>query len=82
MSPRWRLRCFCNQDRHGTQIARKSARSTMHDRKELTMPYVSDVDYAEIDVAPEFVCLSFNVWGARGPQFNRDITALELENNQ
>jgi hypothetical protein len=54
----------------------------MHDRKEPTMPHISDMDYAEIDVAPEFVCLSFNVWGARGPQSSRDMTALELENNQ
>jgi hypothetical protein len=46
------------------------------------MPYVSDIDYAEIDVAPEFVCLSFNVWGARRRRFSHDITALELENNQ
>jgi hypothetical protein len=42
----------------------------------------SDADSAEIDVAPEFVCLSFNAFGARRPQSNRDLAALELENNQ
>jgi hypothetical protein len=36
------------------------------------------LDCAEIDVAPEFVCLSFNAWGARGLQ----LKELELENNQ
>ncbi len=41
-----------------------------------------DADWAEIDVAPEFVCLSFIAWGARRPQFDHDLAALELENNQ
>jgi len=39
-------------------------------------------DCAEIDVAPEFVCLSFNACGARGQQLNEAITALALEDNQ
>jgi len=43
---------------------------------------ISDLDCAEIDVAPEFVCLSFNACGARGLHFNDHIAALELENNQ
>jgi hypothetical protein len=44
--------------------------------------HISDLDCAEIDVAPEFVCLSFNACGARGSQLNDHIAALELENNQ
>ncbi len=35
----------------------------------------------EIDVAPEFVCLSFIVWGARAEQRNKAAAALALENN-
>jgi hypothetical protein len=46
------------------------------------MLHISDVDCAEIDVAPEFVCLSFNACGGRGLQFNDHIAALELEDNQ
>ena len=46
------------------------------------MRHIPDADRAEIDVAPEFVCLSFNAFGARRPQSNRDLAALELENNQ
>jgi len=38
---------------------------------------ISDLDCTEIDVAPEFVCLSFNACGQQV-----DIVALELENNQ
>ena len=41
----------------------------------------SDLDCAEIDVAPEFVCLSFNACGARGLRFD-DLAALELQDNQ
>jgi hypothetical protein len=44
--------------------------------------HISDLDCAEIDVAPEFVCLSFNARCARGPQWSDRIAALELENNQ
>jgi hypothetical protein len=36
---------------------------------------------SEIDVAPEFVCLSFNVWGARA-QRNQFAAALAVEDNQ
>jgi hypothetical protein len=43
---------------------------------------ISDLDCAEIDVAPEFVCLSFNACGARALQSSEHIAALELENNQ
>jgi hypothetical protein len=43
---------------------------------------ISDLDCAEIDVAPEFVCLSFNACHARGPQLDEHIAALELENNR
>jgi hypothetical protein len=39
-------------------------------------------DRAEIDVAPEFVCLSFNAWGARAQQLSEVIAALALEDNQ
>ena len=39
-------------------------------------------DCAEIDVAPEFVCLSFNACGARAQQLNEAIAALALEDNQ
>jgi hypothetical protein len=46
------------------------------------MPHIPDADCAEIDVAPEFVCLSFNACGARGLQFKDRIAGLELENNQ
>jgi len=46
------------------------------------MTHISDADFAEIDVAPEFVCLSFNAWGARGLQVDERVAALELENNQ
>jgi hypothetical protein len=35
---------------------------------------------SEIDVAPEFVCLSFNVWGTRNA--NGFSATLALENNQ
>ena len=34
----------------------------------------------EIDVAPEFVCLSFNVWGTRGA--DGFAAALALEDNR
>jgi hypothetical protein len=40
------------------------------------MRHTQDADCVEIDVAPEFVCLSFIVRGAL------HIAALELENNQ
>ena len=46
------------------------------------MRHIPDPDFAEIDEAPEFVCLSFIAWGARRPQFDRNLAALELENNQ
>ena len=46
------------------------------------MPHIPDPDFAEIDVAPEFVCLSFIAWGVRRLQFDHDLAALELENNQ
>ena len=46
------------------------------------MRHIPDADWAEIDVAPEFVCLSFIAWGACRPQFDHDLAALELENNQ
>jgi hypothetical protein len=46
------------------------------------MPHIPDADCAEIDVAPEFVCLSLNTCGARALQFSEHIAALELENNQ
>jgi hypothetical protein len=36
----------------------------------------------EIDVAPEFVCLSFVVWGARDAQRGKAATALALQDNQ
>jgi hypothetical protein len=37
----------------------------------------------EPDVAPEFVCLSFNAWGASpAPQFRDRAIALALEDNQ
>jgi hypothetical protein len=35
----------------------------------------------EIDVAPEFLCLSFIVWGAPAGQRNEAAAALALENN-
>jgi hypothetical protein len=43
---------------------------------------ISELDWAEIDVAPEFVCLSLNACGARGLQLKEHISQLELENNQ
>jgi len=33
---------------------------------------------AEIDLASEFVCLSFIVWGARAAQWNKAAAALAL----
>lgn len=37
----------------------------------------------EVDLAPEFVCLSFIAWGASpAPRFRDRATALALENNQ
>jgi hypothetical protein len=36
----------------------------------------------EIDVAPEFLCLSFIVWGARAAQPNQVARALALQDNQ
>ena len=44
--------------------------------------HIPDLDCADIDVAPEFVCLSFNACHAHGPQLDDHIAALELENNQ
>ena len=35
---------------------------------------------SEIDVAPEFVCLSLNAWG--GAQASETAAALALEDNQ
>src|SRR3979490_142784 len=46
------------------------------------MRHIPDADWGEIDVAPEFVCLSFIAWGARRLQFDHDLAALERENNQ
>ena len=39
-------------------------------------------DCAEIDVAPEFLCLSFNACGARARRLKETIAALALEDNQ
>ena len=39
-------------------------------------------DCAEIDVAPEFLCLSFNACGACAKRLRETMTALALENNQ
>ena len=39
-------------------------------------------DCAEIDVAPEFLCLSFNACGTRAKRLRETMTALALENNQ
>jgi len=39
-------------------------------------------DCAEIDVAPEFLCLSFNACGARARKLRKTIAALALEENQ
>ena len=39
-------------------------------------------DCAEIDVAPEFLCLSFNACGARGRRLKQALAALALEDNQ
>jgi hypothetical protein len=36
----------------------------------------------EIDVAPEFVCLSFIVWGERGAQRNKAAAYLARQDNQ
>jgi len=36
----------------------------------------------EIDVAPEFLCLSFIVWGARAAQPNQVAAKLALQDNQ
>jgi hypothetical protein len=36
----------------------------------------------EIDVAPEFLCLSFIVWGARGSERSKAAAALAGEDNQ
>jgi hypothetical protein len=37
----------------------------------------------ELDLAPEFVCLSFNAWGlSPAPQFRDRANALALEDNQ
>ena len=41
--------------------------------------HASDLDCTEIDVAPEFVCLSFN---ACGQELDDNLAALELENNE
>ncbi len=35
----------------------------------------------EIDVAPEFVCLSFIVWGERGAQRNKAAAYLARQDN-
>jgi hypothetical protein len=37
---------------------------------------------AEIDVAIEFLCLSFVVWGARGTQHNQVAAAFAWQDNQ
>jgi len=37
---------------------------------------------AEIDVAPEFLCLSFNACGTRAKQLRDALAALAFENNQ
>jgi hypothetical protein len=36
----------------------------------------------EIDVAAEFLCLSFIVWGARAAERSNAASALALEDNQ
>ena len=36
----------------------------------------------EIDVAPEFLCFSFIVWGARGSRHNQVANALARQDNQ
>jgi len=40
-------------------------------------------DAGELDLAPEFVCLSFIAWGpSPAPRFRRRAIALALEDNQ
>jgi hypothetical protein len=39
-------------------------------------------DCADIDVAPEFLCLSFNACGTRARQLKETIAALAQEENQ
>jgi hypothetical protein len=42
-----------------------------------------NAESGELDVAPEFVCLSFNAWGASPAcQFRDRAIALALEDNQ
>jgi hypothetical protein len=49
-------------------------------KKEPSMLHVPNC--AEIDVAPEFLCLSFNACGARARQLRETMAALALEDNQ
>jgi hypothetical protein len=49
-------------------------------KKEPTMLPIPNC--VEIDVAPEFLCLSFNACGARARQLSETMAALALENNQ
>ena len=44
------------------------------------MPLIPDC--ADIDVAPEFLCLSFNACGVRARQLSETMLALALENNE
>ena len=45
------------------------------------MRHSADADW-EIELAPEFVCLSLNVCSTRGLRFDANLAALEQENNQ
>ena len=48
--------------------------------KEPIVPLIPDC--ADIDVAPEFLCLSFNACGVRARQLSETMLALALENNE
>jgi hypothetical protein len=49
-------------------------------KKESTMLHIPNC--AEIDLAPEFLCLSFNACGARANRLRDTLAALALEDNQ
>src|SRR6266850_8535739 len=81
LQKRGRSRYCCSRP----EIARESRPSIIGGmpialRKEPTVLHIPNC--AEIDVAPEFLCLACNACGARARQLHETMAALALEDNQ
>jgi hypothetical protein len=75
-----RVTTAINAKSRGNRLVRKWNAFQIAIRRSPTMQYLPDC--ADIDVAPEFLCLSFNACGARARQLKETIAALAVEDNQ